>query len=461
MAYGFSAINTSSQVQIDNNYANYYMIASGTSNTVQPTGGGGYVAQINSSAATITFSNPNNDEYLVAVRVKPASFTASISGTTMTVSALDADSGKILPGMQLQGVGGTGLTFHTYVVSGPTAGGTGTYTISPSQTVSSRTITSAPYDTTTVDTYSTFTFKKISSTSFAIAHIWAEYTYSAFDIYHAIIATSFDWRVYVPMSSLSSGTTNTGYGLNVYLSDNSGNVSFSSSKTKEMMRPIGLYDAPGFVDINNGGMMFYNSALPNCRETYIDAQGTQTKYPFVTVNGTAGGTAVEADIGEYYNISVGSKTKSNGNRYVISKYGVTGFDNFSGDPYTNGFRLTIYGLYSSFSYNTSTGVLTATRSGTANALDFPAGMPFCITTGSDSNGWFVSNPLKVLSTSVSGSTASVQIGTGVTIDPLNPSATSWSGQRNWMLCAPITVPNRLGGTVRSAYYTIPVMAVYD
>lgn len=66
------------------------------------------------------------------------SITASISGTTMTVSAVG--SGKLFPN---QLISGTGVVDNTQIVSQltGTAGSTGTYTVSQSQTVSSTTIT--------------------------------------------------------------------------------------------------------------------------------------------------------------------------------------------------------------------------------------------------------------------------------------------------------------------------------
>lgn len=66
-----------------------------------------------------------------------ASFTASISGTTMTVTAVA--SGTIDLAMQLSG---TGVTAGTRITAyGTGTGGVGTYTVSPSQTVASTSIT--------------------------------------------------------------------------------------------------------------------------------------------------------------------------------------------------------------------------------------------------------------------------------------------------------------------------------
>jgi hypothetical protein len=78
----------------------------------------------------------NSNSVLLQDRV--AVFTASIAGTTMTVTAIA--SGSIYPGMVLTG---TGVTAGTYIVSQTTGtdGSTGTYVVSVSQTVASTTIT--------------------------------------------------------------------------------------------------------------------------------------------------------------------------------------------------------------------------------------------------------------------------------------------------------------------------------
>lgn len=73
-----------------------------------------------------------------AVEDRTAVFTASISGTDMTVTAVT--SGTIYPGMTITG---TGVTAGTRIVSqtSGTNGGTGVYVVSASQTVASTTIT--------------------------------------------------------------------------------------------------------------------------------------------------------------------------------------------------------------------------------------------------------------------------------------------------------------------------------
>jgi hypothetical protein len=71
-----------------------------------------------------------------------ATFTADISGTTMTVSAVS--SGTLSIGQQIYGTGVSQLTSITALGTG--TGGTGTYTVSPSQTVASTTMVSGPDD---------------------------------------------------------------------------------------------------------------------------------------------------------------------------------------------------------------------------------------------------------------------------------------------------------------------------
>lgn len=68
------------------------------------------------------------------------SFTAAISGTTLTVSAITV--GALAIGQYITGSGVTASTRITAFVSG--TGGTGTYTVSQSQSVSSEAMTGAP-----------------------------------------------------------------------------------------------------------------------------------------------------------------------------------------------------------------------------------------------------------------------------------------------------------------------------
>lgn len=69
----------------------------------------------------------------------PPVYTASIAGTTMTVSAVT--SGVLAVGQIFNGLGVTKNTTITALVSG--TGGTGTYTVTPSQTVSSTQMTTS------------------------------------------------------------------------------------------------------------------------------------------------------------------------------------------------------------------------------------------------------------------------------------------------------------------------------
>jgi hypothetical protein len=90
----------------------------------------------------------------------PAEFTASISGTTMTVSSVA--SGTIKVGV---GISGSGVTANTTITAlGTGSGGAGTYTVSASQTVSSTTITSTGFPITRNGNTTQGTFSPFSQT---------------------------------------------------------------------------------------------------------------------------------------------------------------------------------------------------------------------------------------------------------------------------------------------------------
>ena len=89
------------------------------------------------TAYPIFFCNTYYQNQITLSNNEESTFTASISGTTMTVSAVA--TGTVLVGATITG---TGVTTGTRIVSAGTGtGGTGTYTVSDSQTVSSTTIT--------------------------------------------------------------------------------------------------------------------------------------------------------------------------------------------------------------------------------------------------------------------------------------------------------------------------------
>lgn len=75
--------------------------------------------------------------YVARDVVSSASFTGSISGTTLTVSAMAAGSGPLIVGQPIDDVTGN-IAFGTILTAfGTGTGGTGTYTVSLSQTVAS------------------------------------------------------------------------------------------------------------------------------------------------------------------------------------------------------------------------------------------------------------------------------------------------------------------------------------
>lgn len=96
--------------------------------------------QTDGSTAVAYYFRFNTTDYSNGVSVvsRTASFTGSIATTTLTVSAISA--GSIYPSMQISGTGVTAGTRIVAQLTG-TAGGTGTYTVSTSQTVTSTAMT--------------------------------------------------------------------------------------------------------------------------------------------------------------------------------------------------------------------------------------------------------------------------------------------------------------------------------
>jgi hypothetical protein len=96
--------------------------------------------QTDGSTAVAYFFRFNTTDFSNGISIvsRTASFTGSIATTTLTVSAVSA--GAIFPSMQITGTGVTAGTRIVAQLTG-TTGGTGTYTVSVSQTVSSTSIT--------------------------------------------------------------------------------------------------------------------------------------------------------------------------------------------------------------------------------------------------------------------------------------------------------------------------------
>ena len=111
-------------------------ITNGTVITKRGTGRGGTGTYILSKKpGTLTSRTFNTLAKTATITLEGAVVTASISGTTMTVSAVSGGTLKVG-----QTISGSGVTSATITALGTGSGGTGTYTISTSQTVTSRTI---------------------------------------------------------------------------------------------------------------------------------------------------------------------------------------------------------------------------------------------------------------------------------------------------------------------------------
>jgi len=117
--------------------------------TAHITGSGAYYATLNTDPAFVaTYQNASTIQmvgqyidFSVDGGGATNSFTASISGTTMTVTAVSAGALAVN-----QAISGAGVTAGTTITAlGTGTGGNGTYTVSASQTVASETITSTDW----------------------------------------------------------------------------------------------------------------------------------------------------------------------------------------------------------------------------------------------------------------------------------------------------------------------------
>jgi hypothetical protein len=123
-----------------------------------------------------------NNLFLDSGTAGDAVFTASISGTTMTVSAVT--SGTIYVGCLITG---TGVTANTTITAfGTGSGGVGTYTVSQSQTVSSTTITSDGFPITRNGNTTQGTFSPFSQTG------WGNYLSGSSQYLTVADSTDFD-----------------------------------------------------------------------------------------------------------------------------------------------------------------------------------------------------------------------------------------------------------------------------
>lgn len=114
-----------------------------------------HTAAIDDTAYRFFFENIYFQNGMTLENNAEAVFTAAISGTTMTVSAVT--SGTVLVGAVISG---TGVTAGTRITAyGTGDGGTGTYTVDTSQTVSSTTISSASPTRITVDRSGIYNFQ--------------------------------------------------------------------------------------------------------------------------------------------------------------------------------------------------------------------------------------------------------------------------------------------------------------
>jgi hypothetical protein len=172
-----------------------------------------------------------NNLFLDSGTAGDAVFTASISGTTMTVSAVT--SGTIYVGCLITG---TGVTANTTITAqtGGTTGGAGTYTVSQSQTVSSTTITSDGFPITRNGNTTQGTFSPFSQTGWGNLFVSASSQYLSLSSSSFAVGTgAFTIEGWVYLNSYTYGSVfstwnaaNTGVGMMLGF-DNTGKIQFS------------------------------------------------------------------------------------------------------------------------------------------------------------------------------------------------------------------------------------------
>ena len=219
--------------------------------------------------------------------------TGSISGTTLTVSAVT--SGALAVG---NGISGTGITAGTTITAlGTGSGGTGTYTVSASQTVASTTVTARSPTTLTVSAVTSGTLavgELISGTgvtagttiteiltgtggvgtyTISTSQTVASTTVSAMQIGTPFTATGVGAGTGTATTNIwSSEASEDGIGYGQTLQDLTGSRSFSTTYTNDTGKPIqvivGCTSASGgtqtiSASINGGSPVFIAYSRPN------------------------------------------------------------------------------------------------------------------------------------------------------------------------------------------------------
>lgn len=241
------------------------------------------------------------------------SFTASISGTTMTVSAIA--SGSIQLGQQISGLGVTSGTIVTGFGTG--TGGTGTYTVNTSQTVSSTTIT-------VVGTPSLF------SGSVAIGTISTGLTYSSY-------------------TKTATKVTINGTGFNNFAASDVVYIDFSSGDATDGLYSVDASPAPtataftatplftpfptgttggnvtSITKYNNSSTLFTSLVLPSVFGAagtlgqYLISQGAGVPPKWESLTGVTGSWTVGGVLNANGNTNIGSpETVLTGCSYAIS-----------------------------------------------------------------------------------------------------------------------------------------------
>jgi len=328
-----------------------------------------------------------NNLFLDSGTAGDAVFTASISGTTMTVSAVT--SGTIYVGCLITG---TGVTANTTITAlGTGSGGVGTYTVSQSQTVSSTTITSDGFPITRNGNTTQGTFSPFSQTG------WGNYTAGS---------VSGASRIDVAGTSGLFGT-NVSYTIEGWfnfitpsVTDNT-NIIATNTNTYPSRWVIDANVTSSLINLRiiteSNAILYSGSTVSYSLGSWVhlaivndNAANTLTFY----INGQAAGTRAKVSLGSYATLN------------LLNQYGVASAVPF----YASNFRITNGQALYSTNFTPSTVPLTTTSQGAT------AGNVALLTFQSNR---FVDNSSSPKTLTVNGSNSVVAF------SPFNPTA-SWS-----------------------------------
>lgn len=294
-----------------------------------------------------------------------AVFTGSITSTTLTVTAVT--SGTITPGMTITGTGVSANTFILAYVSG--SGGTGTYTVAPSQSVGSTTITgvgapvvpgnnifikSGTY--TLTSTISSFFMCGSSANQIRIIGYNSTRTQSSTDSTRPLITTATDSTdliqttssQYLVFKNIDFSTTATTK-ANAFSNATRGSLNITFRNCKFTSFVIGINSGTGITSI--GGLSVFTTEFNSCSTSAI--------------NQSLGGTTPCVAMGNLFRLCGNCITNASGIWILSRNAFATSTKGLNWTSASNGF---VCSISNNVFYSNTTGISLANTADTASSL---------------------------------------------------------------------------------------------